>query len=396
MTEVDVLPNYLENWSAIKNDFIYVDQKMDVTKGLYDQYLDPKLEDYNIHKENKNYVMTLFDEYKELKKQIEEAIYSPQDDEELICLNTQKLYIEEKEALTKHIIRAEAELNKLGEKSAQIKKLKENQRCLKEEEYKNKVISIQTENVMEKYKMFAKINLNQTQLINSLIQSNDRNSTDTVLLNKYYTHEILTGIQIIERLPYENREMFEQLNAEKPWYDIVFNTLPDSCMDFDSNSENYPEQLKKNMSHLSNSCVEFYKSIFRKRKTATCELSKKTNNCVFLNNLDDYRLMIANYIPVMCMAMTQQEIDSVMKQFAVEWVKGSRVVNVLINSSSSKMATLLLPQFYPLTGTNHIKLIKLYGYEDKAIENFRIAENLGSLCEWVTVFTEMYNTNQIA
>lgn len=125
------------------------------------------------------------------------------------------------------------------------------------------MISIQTENVMEKYKMFAKINLNQTQLINSLIQSNDRNSTDTVLLNKYYTHEILTGIQIIERLPYENREMFEQLNAEKPWYDIVFNTLPDSCMDFDSNSENYPEQLKKNMSHLSNSCVEFYKSIFR-------------------------------------------------------------------------------------------------------------------------------------
>lgn len=41
-------------------------------------------------------------------------------DEELICLNTQKLYIEEKEALTKHIIRAEAELNKLGEKSAQV------------------------------------------------------------------------------------------------------------------------------------------------------------------------------------------------------------------------------------------------------------------------------------
>ena len=186
---------------------------------------------------------------------------------------------------------------------------------MKEEELRNKTVSIQSENIMNKYKMFAKIDLSQTQLINSLIQSNDRNSTDSVLLNKYYAHEILTGIQILERLPYENRDMFEQLNSEKPWYDILFNTLPDSCLDFDSNSENFPEQLKKNMSQLSNSLVEFYKSIFRKRKTsAKCALSIKTNNCVFLNNLDDYRLIISNYIPLMCLAMTQQEISSVMKQ----------------------------------------------------------------------------------
>lgn len=41
-------------------------------------------------------------------------------DEELICLNTQKLYVEEKEALTKLIIKSEAELNELAEKSAQV------------------------------------------------------------------------------------------------------------------------------------------------------------------------------------------------------------------------------------------------------------------------------------
>lgn len=73
-------------------------------------------------------------------------------------------------------------------------------------------------------------------------------------------------------------------------------------------------------------------------------------------------------------------------RFAVEWVKGSRVVNVLINSSSSKMATLLLPQFYPLTGTNHIKLIKLYGYEDKAIENFRVSIMFYELTHSLQIF----------
>jgi hypothetical protein len=32
----------------------------------------------------------------------------------------------------------------------------------------------------------------------------------------------------------------------------------------------------------------------------------------------------------------------------------------------------MLPKFYPLTGTRQIKLIKLYGYEDKDIQNFRV------------------------
>ncbi len=52
----------------IQNDFVYVSQKMDVTKGLYDQYLDPKLEEYNIHKENKNcnFTLSLFHTLKHL------------------------------------------------------------------------------------------------------------------------------------------------------------------------------------------------------------------------------------------------------------------------------------------------------------------------------------------
>ena len=66
-------------------------------------------------------------------------------------------------------------------------------------------------------------------------------------------------------MPYENRDMFEQLNAERPWYDIIFKNLPDSILDFDSNLDMYPDVLKQNLSYLCNSTIEFYKSIFRVR-----------------------------------------------------------------------------------------------------------------------------------
>ena len=64
--------------------------------------------------------MSLFDEYKELKKQIEEAIYSPQDDEQLIFTNIQELHKEKTELFTKRIIKAEAELKELEEISSQV------------------------------------------------------------------------------------------------------------------------------------------------------------------------------------------------------------------------------------------------------------------------------------
>lgn len=395
MSEIGLLENHLDHWNSIKNEFIYVDQKMDVTKGLYDQYLDKELDDYNIQNENKNYLLNLFEEYKELKRQIEETIYSPQTDEESICVKTHALNLGETEMLTQKITNSEEELKKLEEDYTKVQKLNETKKRMKEEECNNKVLSIQLDKVMNNYKVFAKIDLSQSNLINSLIHSNDNNSTENILLNKYYAHEILTGIQITDRMPYENREMFEQLNTDRPWFDILFKNLPDSILDFDANLEIYPDHLKQNLSHLSNSMVEFFKSIFRKRKTSSCALSKKINNCVFLNNLDDFKLINNNFIELVCMAYTEQEISEAMKQFAVEWVKGSRIINILINSSSSKMATILLPQFYPFTGTNHITLIKLYSYEDKDIQNFKVEERLASLTEWISVFTEMFNKNQI-
>lgn len=395
MSETGLLHNQVEQWNSIKRDYICFEEKMDVSKGLYEQYLDETLDDYNIQNENKQYLFNLFDEYKELKNKIEETIYSPQNDEETICIKSLDLHIEETEVIKQKICQSEEELRKLNEKYAQIKKSKENEKKIKEQENRSKILAIQTENVMTKYKIFAKVDINQSQLINSLIQSNDNNCSDNIMLNKYYTHELLTGIQISERLLFDNREMFEQLNTEKPWYDILFTCLLDDCLNLDNNLEKYPVQLKQNLSHLNNSLVELYKSILRKRKTSKCPISEKTNNCVFLNNLDDFKIIYSNYIRLICISLTEQEINFAMKQFAIEWVKGSQVINILINSSTSKMATIVLPQFYPLTGTNRIKLIKLTGKEDKEIENFTIAENSGSLTEWITTFTELYNTNSI-
>ncbi len=184
-------------------------------------------------------------------------------DEEIMCVMTHKMNLDEVEHYNRLLKESEKELKDLEEKFEKIKMCQENQRKLNDEEIRSKRLSMQTENIMNKYKMFAKVDINQTQLINSLMQSNENNRSASILLNKYYIHELLTGIRICERMPFENRDMFELLNGEKPWYDIQFTNLQDDCLDLDSNLENYPAQLKQNLMQLSNSLIEFYKSIFR-------------------------------------------------------------------------------------------------------------------------------------
>lgn len=381
----------LDQWNSIKNDYICIEEKMNVTKDLYDLYLDQGSEQDKIQNENKQYILSLLDEYKELKKQISSPLTDEATGIKALDLNS-----EETEQYSGKCIESEKELQELEQKNESIKNLKEIHKKFTKQADKDNLLAIQTKSRMNKYKMFAKVDLNQAQLINSKIHSSDSIQSDHILLNKYYIHELLTGIEIIERMPFENREMFEQMNgAEKPWFDILFTNLSDDCLDFDANLEKYPVQLKNNLSQLSNSLVEFYKSIFRKRKTTKCTISMKINNCVFLNNLDDFKIFSNNSLPLICMSLTEQEVETAMKQFAIEWVKGSLVINILINSSSSKMATIVLPKFYPLTGTNQIKLIRLTRHEDKDIQKFSIAENSGTLYEWIGVFTEMYNSNSI-
>ena len=145
-------------------------------------------------------------------------------------------------------------------------KAKDSTLKFKTETSRNKKITFECENIVENYKMLAKVDLNQSHLINSLSHSTYDNSFDSrILLNKYHAYEILTGINVINRLPFENREMFEQLNETQPWYDILFTNLPDDCLDFDSNMSTYSTGLKKSLETLSSQMIEFYKSIFRVR-----------------------------------------------------------------------------------------------------------------------------------
>ncbi len=61
-----------------------------------------------------------------------------------------------------------------------------------------------------------------------------------------------------------------------------------------------------------------------------------------------------------------------MFRFAVDWIVGSEVVNILLNSKASKMATITLPKYYPFSGTSRIKLINLTGYEDTVVKQFTV------------------------
>jgi hypothetical protein len=71
----------------------------------------------------------------------------------------------------------------------------------------------------------------------------ENNSIDDILLKKYNTLSILSGIKITDSVP-------DNFNY---WYNIIFSNLPDECLEFEKNS---------NLSNLSSTMVDRYKPIF--------------------------------------------------------------------------------------------------------------------------------------
>jgi hypothetical protein len=82
----------------------------------------------------------------------------------------------------------------------------------------------------------------------------------------------------------------------------------------------------------------------------------------------------------------------------------------------TKVATILIPQYYPLSGTSSLKLISLKGYNDSIVKKFKvktfqvvyfslktdfliffsnlkIEKNLKSLHEWINELKEHININ---
>lgn len=92
-----------------------------------------------------------------------------------------------------------------------------------------------------------KINSNINIIANNVVKSSkdikDPKSIDKVLLKKYNTLEILSGIKITNCV---------DENAES-WYKLSFINLPDECLEFEKNL---------NLSQLTPKMVESYKSIF--------------------------------------------------------------------------------------------------------------------------------------
>ncbi|CAF0724731.1 unnamed protein product [Brachionus calyciflorus] len=265
-----------------------------------------------------------------------------------------------------------------------------------ENESRNQILKHQTHEsqlniIKNDYKLIDQIKRAETTLVNCIEKyCKVSNSSEEFYLIKYYIIELLYGVKIIDRSETKNSNF--EINFSN-WYEIAFTNLPDDVLDFELYSENNPLMSKNKKCILSNEILDKYRSIFKKRRKLSSKDQQK--GCVVLNDLDDFHIMIKNYLQLLCFIMSKKEIEEAKKQFAVDWIEGSQVLTILINSKSSKRATVVFPKHYPLCDQSLIKLISLSGYEDSAIKNFKIRKNVENLSEWILELTNLYNNNQI-
>lgn len=264
-------------------------------------------------------------------------------------------------------------------------------------ESRNQFIKHQTHesqmNIMKNdYKVIDQIKQAEKTIVNSIEKySKLTNTTVELDLIQYFIIELLLSVKISERgVETKNNCNFDSNYSH--WYDIVFTNLPDDVLDFETNCENNPLLSKSKKTQLSKELLDKYRSIFKKRRKAT---AKNQKACIVLNETDDFQVMIKSYLQLLCHIMSKQEIEEAKKKFALDRMDGSQVLTILINSKSSKMATVVLPKLYPLCDPSLIKLISLSGYNNSDIINFKISKKVANLSEWISELTDLYNTNQI-
>ena len=138
------------------------------------------------------------------------------------------------------------------------------QNKLKKQQKRSKILDTELADVMNACQSYSKISQNQQDLIHNLVNFHDEdNSLDSILLNKYLCSEILTGIEVRERCLLKSRNKIGNASDETSWYDILFTSLPDECLDLEKNLDDYPTKLKQNLPHLSSLLIDNYKSTFR-------------------------------------------------------------------------------------------------------------------------------------
>lgn len=123
--------------------------------------------------------------------------------------------------------------------------LSECEQNLSNETTNQTIFKIHTELAHDEFKLLNKINKNINVITDNVLKTSkeENNSIDDILLKKYNTLSILSGIKITDSVP-------DNYNY---WYNIIFSNLPDECLEFEKNS---------NLSHLSSTMVDRYKPIF--------------------------------------------------------------------------------------------------------------------------------------
>jgi len=205
--------------------------------------------------------------------------------------------------------------------------------------------------------------------------------------------ETLLGLRIFDSTN-ESEQSGGQQSNEFNRFDIMFLNLPDDCLNLESsnlpgNKPFLPQHIK-----LSAGLIDKYRAIHKKRKMNQM-MAKNALNGLIVNNPSDFKAVYENFQTLLCSYLTKQEIEKAGKRFGLDWIEGSPVISIIIDTKATKMATIVLPKYYPLCGTSMIKLTSLTGYENSTIKNFRIDQNLGSLVEWIERFIDLYNTNQL-
>lgn len=311
------------------------------------------------------------------------------------------------------------EIEALLAKESKVKTLIETTNKTREQKRRNKTHEGQMNLLRNDYEILNEVEMTQLKMINSFTpQSDPKQSFESNLLKKHLLIELLLGIKIWDKSNKssgseagDHGDLIE-IDVTEPtprggqsWFEICFANLPDDCLFSEKNFEHLNQWpgLKKRMMDLSPSLLDSYRSIFKKRKqkmqnekSKKEKASQQPGGCVIVDNVNDFQIIYGDYENLMCNILTKHEIEEAMRTFAIDWIEGSQIITILINSKSSKIATAFVPKYYPLCGTSMIKLISLTGYDDDVARKFKIDNELGSLSEWIAQFTEMYNNNKIA
>lgn len=376
-----------ENFDSIESNYWYCHEKIESILSSVQNTDEFSSSEFNEISQEIQFYQELNNEFNLVKKELDELNSEKLIQKENYLSHAVTVLAEENKSITKEIIKNQEETAEVDKISNRCHLFQQVQKKHNEENKSKQLLHLNMEASSNELKLLNKININLNIMLNNIVRTSkeENNLVDDILLKKYSTIEILSGIKVTDCVAENSRS----------WYNLIFSNLPDECLEFEKNS---------NLAQLTPDMVDQYKAMFERRKSNPSNVandnSNKVNKCVTVNNINDYKVIAKNYINLYCSILTKQEIIQSMKKYLIAWVDGSQVLTYNIDGQSSKQASIVLPIYYPLCGTSYIKLTSLKGYnnleaDDPRIKNFNIRDNLNSLSEWIEHLTEMFHNKAI-